>query len=90
MEQLNKLFIEFLKDNNALKQYVKNVRNFKKSHFLTWEHYTNPFTIEPLEQCLNDSRWTDNLITCSFLWQRTPEGHDFWKNLNNKWKKQLK
>lgn len=84
MEQINKLFVQFLKDNNAFKQYVKNLK-LRKCYFQTWENYTNPFTI-----CLLGSTRPSNFIIGSFLWANTLEGHDFWKNLDDKWKKQFK
>lgn len=97
MEQINKLFVEFLKDNNVLKQYVKNVKRLKKDYFQTWENYANPFTIQPLEQCLNGVGEIEDLIDRAFFWADTQEGRCFWSNLDMEWrvicrshKKQLK
>ena len=60
MNQINKHFVKFLKDNHVLKQYVKNLKEYNARRFLTWEHYTNPLTI--MERCL-----LYNLINDSFV-----------------------
>ena len=85
MEQINKLFVKFLKDNNVFKQYVKNLKTQKKDHFRTWENHANPFTIMPLELCFNQARISD-LIDCSFFWEGTQERHRFWSDLDSKWR----
>ena len=89
MEQINKLFIKFLKDNHALKQYIKNLKKYNTKQFRTWENHTNPFTIVSLRKYLDSNR-PNGLIMNSFLWIDTLEGHYFWEDLDTKWRMLLK
>jgi len=31
-----------------------------------------------------DSKMPEYLVSCSFVWRQTPEGHDFWEDINEK------
>ena len=64
-------FIQFLVENDAYEQYMQNFLNFGRS---------KPFD-EWFEQLENKM---DGICSC-FMWQDTPEGHEFWENLNRKW-----
>ena len=59
----------FLKDNNALRQYVRNLLNLSKE---------NPKEFFEKND-LNDA------IVGAFVWSQTPEGVDFWGALDKSW-----
>ena len=71
---MKKRFIEFLKKNEA---YDKFVRNAQADHGATLDGII--------------SRWTDSTrwIGAAFNWDTTPEGREYWRNLDAAWKKVL-
>ena len=73
-----KLFIQFLKDNNALDLYLNNIQKsqvkttsvvFKKNAYLS----------------KNFIHYTIFLIRNGFTWSKTKEGYNFWFNINLNW-----
>ena len=69
-----KLFIRFLKENNAYSFYVKNLKSSKRRLFI----------IDNLvEKAMTNITCSE--ILSSFSWRYTNEGFDFWDELNNKW-----
>lgn len=69
MRQITKLFIDFLKENNC---YIKFKDNFFRE---------NP------EGDFADfiHRSVYNIFIIAFCWSETPEGREYWRNLNYKW-----
>ena len=61
--------------------------NFLKKHKckLRWENNYKKFKAE--EDLF--LRRPDTYIIMSFIWNRTPEGSDYWSELNAKWQKTL-
>jgi hypothetical protein len=72
---MKKQFIQFLKDNGALIPFICNLALLKK-----WS-LTEYFKIYFEDELTND--W---LISSSFTWVETTEGHDYWSFLSTKWK----
>ena len=92
-----KEFIKFLSKNNVLRQYITNVSlqsyyrldsSEKENIFSTLSirngafFYRNEFQINKYKG--------EELINYAFNWSRTDEGHDFWLNINLKWRKTFK
>lgn len=71
-----KIFIDFLKENNCLDQYKNNVKSFHVNDLI---FFRNIFNQDP-----------KGYVTSPFLWVGSPEGPDFWKDINQKWKSELK
>ena len=78
---LTKIFINFLKDNNALNAYISNLNNigkdykyFRKDLFQRNAILCNYFFYESLF-----------LILGAFDWEKTTEGIDYWSKLSSKW-----
>ena len=90
-KEINKLFVSFLKENNALKAYRKNYINYCKSFFPNWKeiNYLIPFTHKRLEGAIKKNR-IGSLIDFSFCWAYTDEGFDFWAELDYQWRKKCK
>ena len=68
-------FIKFLEDNNA------------------WENFEREFTKSErnVESYKEDCKvLKDSEISYAFTWSKTAEGHDYWKELNKKWRKENK
>ena len=63
-----KLFL-FLKKNGALIQFCRNIR---------WQN--NSTVLTALNKCCAGSR-IDHSIDNAFIWDKTPEGEDFWSHL---------
>lgn len=68
-------FIEFLKTHKAHSGYV---RNAKTDHNTTLDNIAKNWKNRP-----------QNWIGCAFDWDKTPEGRDYWGNLDASWKKEL-
>lgn len=63
-----------LEDNGLLNLYIRNMF-----------HY---FKVNKIEQLVGkdlEGRSFSSLINSSFLWKGTPEEHDFWENIANKY-----
>ena len=75
IEIVKELFIEFLLDNNCYSQFVTNLLELRNIS---------------LEEYLNWNYCSGELINWAFTWNRTKEKHQFWMNLNYKWRKLLK
>jgi hypothetical protein len=69
------LFNQFLKDNNCLRQFVRN--------------YKNDIQYLGLNECL-EVKHPEKYISSSFHWIGTPEGVRFWMDLHYSWIKLLK
>ena len=72
---MKRKFRKFLSDNNCITEWYRNVQNDK--------HHTN------LNYLFNKHPPTD-FICCPFAWYATPEGVEFWINLEKKWKEEIK
>lgn len=96
-----KRFLRLLKENNVLRAYINNfnakstygyrdywfgVRMGHKDRY-TYNVYTilDKNRIEVLEHLLASCK-QDLLINYAFVWDETPEGEKFWRNINNLWK----
>ena len=64
------IFIEFLANNGCLSQFKYNFLLYIKKKSFLKEHPSI----------------YGNLISTSFIWKDTPEGHTFWMTLDNKWR----
>ena len=64
-------FIEFLKENEAYRDYIKNLKNHRG---LTLDEYFN-------RRCADE----ESVLMDAFVWAETKEGYEYWKNLNKKW-----
>lgn len=89
---VKKEFLKFLKDNKAAKYYRFNLINSAKNqHF---ETISFDKALYPIENFLFSQlgHYTDYeiLINYAFCWAKTKEGHQYWSNLDEKWKKKLK
>lgn len=84
---IKKEFIEFLKQNNALKEYKENFINYWKTFY---PKDIIPLIIDPLHMLIKDTNRYHDIINDSFIWGRTPQGHDYWSILNSQWIKKLK
>ena len=70
--------MRFLKERRLVNAYTKNSRNC--IDIIKTGHYdSNPFTTEVKDNFL----W--ELINHGFVWSRTPEGYDFWGDLDDEW-----
>jgi hypothetical protein len=70
----NEDFYKFLVDNNALDKFLYNLKESGKNLKNHFIRLKNKFI----------------LLNIAFRWRDTTEGHDFWSNLNYKWKEYLR
>lgn len=71
----NKMLLNFLKEKKIYGRYIKNV---------TKNIICRPYLVNSV---LNNIRYNLNPIDQGFTWGNTSEGHDFWYNYNNTYKK---
>ena len=90
-KELMKIFIQFLKDNNILKEFKSNLintllntQNGSQNKILT---YINPISILKQNKAYIGDELViyKNLINFSCKWDRTKEGYHFWASLHKKW-----
>ena len=74
-----RIFLRFLKENNCLLQYMKNIR-----------HNDNVFqySIDNLHfnHIIKGSAF-DCLLSTPFVWTKTDEGEEYWFNLHKSWER---
>lgn len=68
------LFYKFLKDNNILSLYKKNIYN-RLGYYK--EYGLKPYNMEQI-MCVS-------YLTAAFNWTTTNEGELFWSRINKKW-----
>lgn len=74
-DQLNHHLTGFLKRNKCLEKFKEGIKKGKEVtiEILLKEYQNNP----------------QRLISGSFTWERTKQGHNFWSNISNKWENYL-
>ena len=83
--QVCRLFIDFLKENNALKRFKTNI--LTKDLYETTPPqsvYINPLKDEEIKNCFSNGFLTE-LINYAFLWSSTAEGENYWRKLHTMW-----
>ena len=81
MPQINetiKLFVTFLKENNA---YVSFRVARKKQH----ESFFTILDYKHMEELKYNQHLLFNIISYAFCWANTKEGDIYWRSLNRKW-----
>ena len=82
IEIKSKLLYKFLKKHRCIRQYIENVLEQKKAiSYPWWYERHNIFRL--IQACTVNQ--CD--INHSFIWQRTPQGHDYWGKLDRKFYK---
>lgn len=69
-----KLFVKFLKKNNAYHIYFKNVLERRHDYITFHKNLIRNGSLE-------------DFFICAFGWHRTEQGTDFWDKLNSEWEK---
>jgi len=72
-ETLKKTFDEFLKKHRVYGKYYQNIR-------------TSNLTVEWMIENVIKNNEEDMLISGAFGWLNTPEGDDFWSNIDYLWR----
>jgi len=75
MKKTNDLYA-FLRKHRAVKKFKANIENDG-----------NPMTFEEIVKCGANDPW---VLSESFTWSRTPEGHNYWDALDEKYRLQFK
>lgn len=74
-------FFRFLKEEGVFERWLKNRRWFKKNA----KNVLHPlFDYATASICISRPDLLYK-VASSFIWDRTPEGDDFWFALSNKW-----
>jgi len=71
--KLKMTFYKFLSDNDALNEYLKNVKRGNSTD-ITPEYL--------VKKSVNDT----DLISSAFIWGSSPEGYEYWRDLDMKWR----
>ncbi len=74
-------FFDFLKQNNAFEVYKSNLLNYYRKQNLDLDLVTT------LDNVFDDSNSVKSWISCGFTWNSTPEGWEYWNNLDIEWRK---
>lgn len=76
---------KFLKKEGALKEYIKyTIKDIKTERGMNYGHY------DTLKDFLDKRSLIPDIICWSFTWGETPQGHDFWSDLNSKFERLVK
>ena len=81
------LFIRFLKKEHSLEKYMKNLNSDNGYNLRMWYYENSDISYFLLKDIYVNKGY--NLLNRAFRWNETEEGHTFWRDLNDKWKKKL-
>jgi len=84
-KELKQTFVIFLKDNNALKQFKENLLTQRKREFKNLTNYLDILTLDRFNTLIEEETLYE-LINHAFHWASTPQGHDYWSELDEKWR----
>lgn len=73
---IRKIFYRFLKEENVFMPYFKNLYRYRK-----YEMESNKVFFDLL-LC----KYPSSILISSFNWSNTPQGEEFWKTIDYKWK----
>lgn len=80
LQKIKRIFFNWLKAQGAYDAYKRARHN--NNHLLGMDQAATPYyryRLVPVQ-----------FINHAFTWRLTPEGHDFWDNINCKWRKYLR
>lgn len=73
---MKKQFTEFLKKHKAYSDYCENIKTCSQDEdFHNITEFLSEYRKEP-----------DTFILNAFVWDKTPQKHNYWSNLNYSWK----
>ena len=78
-------FIRFLKKEHSLERYMKNINSDNGYDLRLWYYENSDISYFLLKDIYVNKGY--NLLNRAFKWDKTEEGHTFWQDLHNKWKK---
>ena len=95
-KEIKKIFLRFLKNHNCFAQFMIRFKNKEAvSERVFWanrshkgafkEEISNDFV-----SYFNNLKRPSDLLQYAFLWEKTEEGHDFWRVIGDEWRKELK
>lgn len=61
----------------------------KKNVFHEFEYYCSQTSFFE-RSMFDDAKLAGTFVSCSFVWSKTREGKDFWKRIDEDWKKTIK
>jgi hypothetical protein len=79
-KQIKRIFFNWLKSQDAYEAY--KLARHNTNHLVNGHRSGHPYyryRLVPVQ-----------FINHAFTWRLTPEGHDFWDNINCKWRKYLR
>ena len=80
IELKKEVFIKVLKHHGLWDAYQRNLSHHDRSTY-----FPSSFKLESrIQRIILHSYVTNNLITASYIWINTPEGHDLWAHVNSK------
>lgn len=93
---IKRKFFRFLKNRNCFAQFIKRF-NCKESvsERMLWANrihkgaFTGEISIGFVSYFNNLKRPAD-LLQYAFLWEKTKEGHEFWKTIGEEWRIELR
>ena len=78
-------FIRFLKKEHSLGRYMKNLNSDNGYDLRLWYYENSDISYFLLKDIYVNKGY--NLLNRAFKWDKTEEGHTFWQDLHNKWRK---
>ena len=87
-------FIDFLKKHNALENYIENIDPcFIESSacgkpYFYYERNSNERKKMTMDEMFNILQ-PYSFIMYAFEWEKTPQGHDNWRQLTNEWEDEM-
>ena len=79
-------FLAFLDREGAKKQFMANITSTK---IIAWPELVKEDGTFDFEAYSVRAEVPEKLILRAFMWFDTPEGHDFWRTLSDKWEEEI-
>jgi hypothetical protein len=93
---IKKKFFRFLKNRNCFAQFIKRFNSEEGiSERLFWANRSHKAAFKEeissgFVSYFGNLRKPSDLLQYAFLWEKTEEGHEFWKAIGEEWRIELR
>ena len=94
--EFKKIIVNCLKENHAYDRFKNNLIEQHQSEFNNLYPFFDILSLSSFKKILDGSKYKDSynyhineVINYAFTWSDTKEGHEFWCQLDEKWRKKM-
>jgi len=85
LEEFRKEFLAFLEEEGIREAFERNLADPEVN-----AAYEEASDLSKFSEALYESEFpVEDAISLAFIWNNSEQGHEFWKNLSERWKERL-